>query len=137
MASIAFARSTAVLHAGEATRATVVVSGLCVADDTGDSRGGAGGSVVGPGDRADDDAADQRQDDQHAGEQQPAPGGPPRLRLGRGWWLGRSGLGAFALLLEVGDVALEGFELAVEVFLLWRHASPSLGPREAAPKRNH
>jgi DNA-binding CsgD family transcriptional regulator len=34
MASSALARSTAVLHAGVATRATVVVSGPCAADDT-------------------------------------------------------------------------------------------------------
>jgi hypothetical protein len=32
---------------------------------------------------------------------------------------------------------LRSLELAVEVVLLWRHASPSLGPHGAAPDRNH
>src|SRR4029453_18376341 len=66
----------------------------------------------------------QGRGDKQEGRQQPGPGGPPRLRLGRGRWLSRRGLGAFALLLEAGDVTLNSLELAGGVVLPWRDGSP-------------
>ena len=114
MASIVLARSTAVLQASEATGAALGVGALC--RGAGGARRNLRRPVIGPGDRADEDAPDQRQNDQQAGEQQPAAGGPP---LGRRRWL-RRGLGVFALLLEARDVTLKRLKLAVEILLLRR-----------------
>ena len=87
LASIAFARSTAVLHAAVATGAAdaLVAPGFRPEDTVPAALVPPPRPVIGPGRRADHHAADQRHDDQQPGDQQPGQRRPPSpSRPGRG-----------------------------------------------------